>query len=83
MVCLPTITKEMALSMVGLGNSLDTLADEHFLGAGDSDSINEVARLTALGFDIQAISVDQTAALGMPDLIDSDNATYSTAGDLS
>jgi Ca2+-binding RTX toxin-like protein len=61
---------------------LDSLADEHFLGAGDGDTSSEVARLTALGFDIQAISVDQTAALGMLDLIDSDNATYSTAGDL-
>ncbi|MBE1426558.1 T1SS-143 domain-containing protein [Desulfomicrobium macestii] len=66
----------------GPGSSLDSFADEHFLGNGDGDTVNEVGGLEGLGFNIQAISIDNSANLGMLDLIDSDDASIVPSGGL-
>jgi Ca2+-binding RTX toxin-like protein len=67
----------------GPGGALDNLADEHFLGAGvDGDNVSEVGGLEGLGFNIQAISIDNTANLGMLDLVDTDDASNVPPGGL-
>jgi Ca2+-binding RTX toxin-like protein len=66
----------------GPGGSLDNLADDHFLGTGDGDTFSEVGELEGLGFNIQAISIDNSANLAMLDLVDTDDASIVPPGGL-